>query len=299
MMIDINIFSFFSGAGFLDLGFEIEPSYRIVYVNEFHQAFNDIYKYARNKMNIPVPTYGHHVEDITILLEKENLKNLKKLVKESQEHRLTGFIGGPPCPDFSVAGKNKGKEGENGKLSGTYTELICATKPDFFLFENVKGLYRTAKHREFFELLKSKFRKAGYALTEKLVNAIEYGAPQDRERIILIGFQKSKAKQLNIPVKKTELLDFPWDKYKNYSIEQIKECPWPKTSPFQEDIVTTPPAGIINELTVECWWEKNDVTHHPNASMYFQPRAALAMSGSSPARSGRCAPSASSSSRTA
>ena len=72
---NINIFSFFSGAGFLDLGFEIEPSYRIVYVNEFHQAFNDIYKYARNKMNIPEPIYGHHVEDITKLLEKNKQHN--------------------------------------------------------------------------------------------------------------------------------------------------------------------------------------------------------------------------------
>lgn len=101
---------------------------------------------------------------------------------------MTGIIGGPPCPDFSVAGKNKGKEGENGKLSGTYVRLICETRPDFFLFENVKGLYRTAKHREFFEHLKSQLIEADYLLTEQLINSIEFGAPQDRDRIILIGF---------------------------------------------------------------------------------------------------------------
>ena len=49
----MNIFSFFSGAGLLDLGFEMEPSYTIVYVNEYHKAFDNIYKYARQKMNIP------------------------------------------------------------------------------------------------------------------------------------------------------------------------------------------------------------------------------------------------------
>ena len=272
----INIFSFFSGAGFLDLGFEMEPAYNILYVNEFHKAFNDIYQYARQKMNIPNPKYGHHVEDITLLLHKENLNYLKALVQESKEHDLTGFIGGPPCPDFSVAGKNRGKEGENGKLSGTYTELICATKPDFFLFENVKGLYRTAKHRAFFEQLKEKLKKAGFVLSERLVNAIEYGVPQDRDRIILIGFQKSKAKQLNLPFKNTELLAFPWEAHKMYSIGQIKECPWPKTSTYHNDIATMPPEGIIKELTVQYWWEKNDVIHHPNANMYFQPRAALA-----------------------
>ena len=48
----MNIFSFFSGAGFLDLGFEIEGHYNIVFVNEFHKAFNDVYQYARQNMNL-------------------------------------------------------------------------------------------------------------------------------------------------------------------------------------------------------------------------------------------------------
>ena len=271
-----NIFSFFSGAGFLDLGFEMEPCYQIVYVNEFHRAFNDIYRYSRQKMNIPEPRYGHHVEDITTLLQKEKLNAIKELIEKSKAETLTGIIGGPPCPDFSVAGKNRGKEGGNGKLSGTYTEIICKTHPDFFLFENVKGLYRTAKHREFFEQLKRKFRRAGYVLTERLVNAIEYGAPQDRERIILIGFHKDCAAKLYLPVKRGELLDFPWEKYKKYTIEEIKQCPWPKTSPYTPDIKTVAPSGIIEELSVEYWWQKNDVENHPNAQMYFQPRAGIA-----------------------
>lgn len=272
----INIFSFFSGAGFLDLGFEMESGYQVVYVNEFHQAFDDIYRYSRQKMNIAEPIYGHHVEDITTLLQKDKLNTIKDLIAKSKAETLTGIIGGPPCPDFSIAGKNKGKEGENGKLSGTYTEIICKTRPDFFLFENVKGLYRTAKHREFFEQLKRKFRRAGYVLTERLVNAIEYGAPQDRERIILIGFHKDSASQLHLPTKGGELLDFPWEKYKKYTIEEVRQCSWPKTSPYNPEIRTTAPTGIIEELTVERWWQKNDVDHHPNAQMYFQPRAGLA-----------------------
>ena len=275
IMNEINIFSFFSGAGFLDLGFEMEPSYQVVYVNEFHKAFNDIYRYSRQKMNIAEPIYGHHVEDITTLLQKDKLNAIKELIAKSKSETLTGIIGGPPCPDFSVAGKNKGKEGENGKLSGTYTEIICKTQPDFFLFENVKGLYRTAKHREFFEQLKKKFRRAGYIMTERLVNAIEYGAPQDRERIILIGFHKDCASQLHLPTKGGELLNFPWEKYKKFSVEEIKQCPWPNTSPYNPEIKTDAPEGIIEELTVEHWWHKNDVEHHPNAQMFFQPRAGL------------------------
>ncbi len=271
----INIFSFFSGAGFLDLGFETEPYYNIVYVNEFHKAFNDIYQYSRKKMGLPLPKYGHHVEDITELLQEDKLATLIELLRKSKKEKITGIIGGPPCPDFSVAGKNKGKDGENGKLSGTYTKIICSTKPHFFLFENVKGLYRTAKHREFFEQLKDRFKKAGYCLTEKLVNAIEYGAPQDRERIILIGIHKSTVKQLNIPVSGTELLDFPWDKYKPYQLDDIKSRPWPIASPYNENSILPAPNGIIKELTVEYWWEKNDVEHHPNANMFFKPRAGI------------------------
>lgn len=271
----INIFSFFSGAGFLDLGFEKVPSYNIVYVNEFHKAFNDIYKYTREKMNIPEPQYGHYVGDITELLQKDNLTGLKLIVNQSKSNHLTGIIGGPPCPDFSVAGKNRGKDGENGKLSGTYARIICNTKPHFFLFENVKGLYRTAKHREFFEQLKTKFNKSGYYLTERLVNAIEYGAPQDRERIILIGIHRTVVKQLTLPTSGMELLDFPWDKYKVYSIEDIKSHPWPMTSTYKENSIIPVPDGIIKELTVEYWWEKNDVEHHPNANMYFKPRAGI------------------------
>ena len=56
--------------------------------------------------------------------------------------------------DFSIAGKNKGRDGINGKLSSSYVKLIANMKPDFFLFENVKGLWRTARHREYFEELK-------------------------------------------------------------------------------------------------------------------------------------------------
>ena len=270
-----NIFSFFSGAGFLDLGFELAGHYDVVYVNEFHKAFNDVYKYSRERMGLPEPKYGHHVEDITTLLEPEKIILLQRQIEESKKRRLTGIIGGPPCPDFSVAGKNRGKDGENGKLSGTYTEIICQTHPDFFLFENVKGLYRTARHRAFFEQLKNQFRESGYSLTEKLINTLEYGVPQERERIILIGIHETLINNSRIPARDGELLDFPWDKYRKYDMEQIRACNWPTTSPYRENVPTPVPDGIIEELTVQYWWEKNDVMNHPNAGMYFQPRAGL------------------------
>lgn len=271
----MNIFSFFSGAGFLDLGFEKTLGCKVVYVSEFHEPFNHIYQYSRYHMGIQPPQFGHHVEDITTLLDKENLKRLKALVRQSKNEDITGFIGGPPCPDFSVAGKNRGRYGDNGKLSGTYADLICSLKPDFFLFENVKGLYRTARHREFFEQLKTKLCESGYYLTEQLINALEFGAPQDRDRIILIGVQKSVANKKKLKLEDNKLLDFPWSKYKKYSLDEVRSLPWPERSPYQEGVITTCPPEVIPELTVQYWWDKNDVTHHRNNYMYFKPKAGL------------------------
>jgi DNA (cytosine-5)-methyltransferase 1 len=131
------IFSFFSGVGFLDLGFE-KSGYEIAYVNEIHRPFLEAYKYSRQRMNISQPLYGYFEGDIERCLSGDEKKNLTRLVTSTKkENRLVGFIGGPPCPDFSVGGKNRGQYGENGKLSKIYIDLICKQKPDFFVFENV------------------------------------------------------------------------------------------------------------------------------------------------------------------
>lgn len=274
----MNIFSFFSGAGFLDLGFELQGHYNIVFVNEFHEAFNRIYRYARQNIGIAEPRYGHHVEDITEYVDgthEDKMQRLLGWVEESKEEELTGFIGGPPCPDFSVAGKNRGRDGENGKLSETYARLICTALPDFFLFENVKGLYRTARHRAFFEELKQQFRDNRYCLTEQLVNSLEFGAPQDRDRIILIGVRQNIADRLNLKTDNGCLADFPWEVHKKYKLEEIQNIQWSDKTPYNEGVETEMPKEIIEELTVEHWWKKNDVMHHPNEDMFFKPRAGI------------------------
>lgn len=62
----IGIFSFFAGAGFLDLGFETTGHYKTLFVNEFKDSFNQIYQFSRERMGIPSPTYGHHVGDVAV-----------------------------------------------------------------------------------------------------------------------------------------------------------------------------------------------------------------------------------------
>lgn len=261
------IFSFFSGSGFLDLGFETN-GFMIDLVNEFQPAFLDAYKYARNRMGLRSPKYGYFNIDINDFLNQRK-EELHSYIKETRsEGRMVGFIGGPPCPDFSIAGKNRGKEGDNGKLSQSYIDLIIEMQPDFFLFENVKGLWRTARHRAFFEELKSELVHAGYITTERLTNSLEYGAPQDRDRILLFGV---KAQILG----GTPISAFDWYKYQRFNLDDIKKINWPTTDIFIPDSKTECPPGLIKEITVQYWFEKNDVENHPNANDYFTPRNGL------------------------
>ncbi|MBD2502988.1 DNA cytosine methyltransferase [Anabaena azotica] len=272
------IFSFFAGAGFLDLGFETS-NFKIVYVNEIFSAFMEAYRYSREKLNLPLPEYGYHegeTADVSKLVEGSLAKNLLDIVQDCRQNNIVGFIGGPPCPDFSVGGKNRGYLGDNGKLSSAYIELICQNLPDFFLFENVKGLWKTKKHRQFFESLKIKLQTAGYILTERLINAIEYGVPQDRERIILLGFRKSYLHDLGISNNKDILaLDFPWNNKILYSQDKVFTYPWSQCEPFRENSTISCPEDIPQELTVEYWFRNNKVLSHPNSEHYFRPRAGM------------------------
>lgn len=272
-----KIFSFFSGAGFLDLGFE-KSGYQVVFANEISKEFAHGYRYAREKMGMPLPKYGLHEEDVCTYLPNmakglfpSTLDELQAQVDaERQDGSMVGFIGGPPCPDFSVAGKNKGAEGKHGVLSQVYMDLICTVRPDFFLFENVKGLWRTAKHKQFFDTLVQQAKKNGYYVTYRLVNALEYGAPQDRDRILMFGVKESflpKGDEQNT------MMSFPWVD-KGSSVDAIKKRQWPGVTPFCTR-QTKAPDDVLEELTVEYWFKKNDVEHHPNASDYFQPKAAL------------------------
>ncbi|AUU83866.1 DNA cytosine methyltransferase [Leclercia sp. LSNIH1] len=254
------LFSFFSGSGFLDLGFE-NAGYEVVFVNEFHPPFMEAYKYSREKLGKEPPRFGYaqkSIENIEHSVIKHSMETLKN------EGRLVGFIGGPPCPDFSIAGKNKGKDGENGKLSKSYVDMIIEMMPDFFLFENVKGLYRTLKHRAFFEQIKRELAAVGYILHERLINSIEYGAPQDRERIILVGF-------LNKNLAKT----FNWSE-QVFPNKEAFQYPWPTTNIVKENSTVECPEDIPMELTIEHWFEKNDVSNHANAKHVFTARAGLA-----------------------
>ncbi len=270
----MKIFSFFSGLGFLDLGFE-DTEYEVVYVNEIHEPFLEAYKYAREKMDYPKPPLGYEQQDILKLLNPSKIEWFKDEIRKYREdNHPVGFIGGPPCPDFSVGGKNRGRKGDNGKLSGTYVEIVKQASPDFFLFENVKGLWRTKKHRAFYEELKKKLEE-DFVLTERLINSIEFGVPQDRDRIILLGFNKDFIERTEAKIDQENIdTHFPWHKYTSGKGEEIFELNWADTDDFKPNSKRAFKNSVPKELTVQHWFEKNKVDEHPNATHHFIPRAA-------------------------
>jgi DNA (cytosine-5)-methyltransferase 1 len=260
-----GIFSFFSGCGILDLGFE-ENGFEILFVNEFNPEFMIAYKHSRKILKKKAPIFSYSEESIDVFLSLTNKNKLISNIKNAKnEFSTIGFIGGPPCPDFSVAGKNKGHTGENGRLSQSYIDLIISIKPDWFLFENVRGLWKTKKHREFYDNLKNQLEIAGYELSDKLLNSLEFGAPQDRERVFLFGTLKKL--KLNTPEK------FNFLKYKKFDINEIKNSEWPEKTKFGSDYF-----GVKNlpNLSVQYWFDKNSVDSHPNSKNAFTARAGLA-----------------------
>lgn len=269
-MSKIKIYSFFSGCGLLDLGME-NAGFNIVMVSEKYKPFMEAYKYSRKKMGLSKPEHGYFNDDICDYLKADSIIN--KIIAEDKKSSIIGFIGGPPCPDFSTAGKNKGEKGDNGKLSKTYFDLIAKEEPDFFVFENVKGLWKTKKHKEFYDKMYRKMRRKGYYIIDKLLNSLEYGVPQERERVIMIGIKaENKEQRSNL---KEQIANFNWGRTAHNTLEMIKNIEWPTEEAFAENNVTVMPEEIIEELTVQYWFDKNDVENHANSNNFFQPRAGL------------------------
>jgi DNA (cytosine-5)-methyltransferase 1 len=162
-------------------------------------------------------------------------------------------------------------------LSRSYIDAIQAFQPDFFLFENVLGLWRTAKHRAFFEELKSYLALSGYVMSQQLINAIQYGVPQDRDRIILFGVKRHLVASSMVEDEgspgylATGVI--PWPVFTKYPGRTAFDYPWPKTVPFAEDSCLPQPQGIPLELTVEYWFRQNRVSQHANSIRCFRPRA--------------------------
>lgn len=264
--VKIPIISFFTGAGFLDLGFELE-GFEGVWHNEFNSHFIDGFQYGMSKAlnrNFKIE-YNGSISDAD-----SNLIVKKAFGGKVGSPDLFGVIGGPPCPDFSVGGKNKGHFGDNGRLSEVYVERILEISPTFFVFENVKGLYKTAKHRSFLDRLINKLEQVGgYRIDHRLLNALEFGVPQDRERVFIIGFKNDWLKKREVKIDIGQRNWYPWPEDSRY-VGAKNKYDWPEVSPFGSNIPK--PRNIPKELMVWSVLEnQEELLKMPNGSDFFKP----------------------------
>jgi len=259
----ISLFSFFSGLGLLDLGFE-KNNYKIVESFEINNKISQMNEFTRQQMDLENPTFGINNIDIQELLSSTYLKD-KILSLKQEQNSLVGFIGGPPCPDFSIAGKNKGAEGDNGKLTSVYFKLICENNPDFFVFENVKGIWSTKRNKEFLLDNIEVLKQHDYSIVYNIYNSLDFNVVQDRDRFIMIGIKNN--------IISCEMLKRDFFCSKLFASQIIKKLNWPTTNKFISNSTLKNPNNIILPLTVQYAFEKNDVTNHYNYDEYFVPRS--------------------------
>ena len=113
---------------------------------------------------------------------KCDLGNEKLAISEIKKFNPDIIIGGPPCQDFSSAGK-RNENGGRGDLTLSYAKIVSAIRPEWFLMENVSRIIKTNKFIEAKEI----FKRAGYGLTWTILDASLCGVPQKRKRFIMVG----------------------------------------------------------------------------------------------------------------
>lgn len=264
----IPLLSFFTGGGFLDLGFAL-AGFEIVWTNESNNVFAHMYEFAASSFNTPCNA-GKMLPSISDRRSIENISagEIVKAAFPGGRPGLFGIIGGPPCPDFSNGGKHKGHEGDQGRLSKTYVDRICSIKPSFFVLENVHGLIGRKKHRAFLETLEKQLEGTGYCLDRNLLNSLDFGLAQDRARVFLIGVRQGLLEAcLGKRIEISEREWFPWPKIEQHH-DAKKRFIWPDVT--EQGEVPVRPDEIPEELMV-VYLLSNIPDDLPNAKEGFKP----------------------------
>lgn len=181
-----KVFSLFSGCGGMDLGliggFEFLDKYYESNPFQIEQALD----FDEKAVKMYNENFNHKCEVRDVL----TLKN-----EEVVDHDI--MIGGFPCQSFSIVAQNPkrlGYKDDRGKLFFEMCRILKDKKPRFFIAENVKGLL-SANKGEAFKLIISEFEKCGYTVKHCLLNSKNYGIPQKRERVFIVGFKYQKDAQ--------------------------------------------------------------------------------------------------------
>ncbi len=156
----VDLFSGCGGMslGFINAGFEVVASYEL---------WDQAVLCSRANFNHPIT--------------RMDLSDTECAVADIRKYNPDLIIGGPPCQDFSTAGKRL--ESDRAVLTKCFAKIICSVKPDYFVMENVGQITKS----ESYAFSRKLFKENGYGLTETLLDASRCGVPQRRKRFICIG----------------------------------------------------------------------------------------------------------------
>lgn len=173
----MKIIDLFSGVGGLSQGFEWNGFEPVVAIDFWDDAIKTYNHNRKNKVGVSM--------DVT-QFNDELLTNILK------EHKIDGIIGGPPCQGFSTARLSNATE-KIGKINESRNHLylefyrtVNIVRPKFFLIENVRGLV-SANKGAFVKDIIERFGGIGYNVSYKILNASDYGVPQNRQRVFFVG----------------------------------------------------------------------------------------------------------------
>lgn len=282
-----EILSLFTGGGFLDIGFfnngfqireaiEIEKTF-IKGHNFGLQSYFEHSKnyYIKNKLVVNIP--------IDRAIDASDDDEICRL--GMAYHNISGVIGGPPCQDYSTGGKNAGATGDRGRLIFSYYKIIEQVMPSFLLFENVTGLINTKTHKkEGFDLLVNKLENLGYEIWYDVLNSLEYGLPQDRPRVVVVGFRNDIINTLtgagfilekDNNVLKGQTSDNTIFRWPLVTFPEAKNQKWPSRWPFKSrikasDVEQIP--DIYKSMTVDYAF-KGLNQNTPNQLEHFKPKS--------------------------
>ena len=155
---------------------------------------------------------------------EKNLGDITK-IKELPKHNI--LTAGVPCQSWSIAGRNLGVDDDRGQLWNDTIFLLNQSKPDAFIFENVKGLV-DPRNKNALTYILERIKEAGYTANYYVLNSFDYGVPQNRIRIYIVGFlNKAFAEKFKIPKpleKKIKLADILSD-FNEETIQSKNELP--------------------------------------------------------------------------
>jgi len=253
----IPIISFFTGGGFLDMGFE-EAGFDTIFSNEYIPEFAELFKAGMNTWSISKRIDKKYEISSTESIATLTPDKIECVAFPHGKPKMWGIIGGPPCQDFTMNGKMNGFDGDRGKMTIIFFNRIKKMQPTFFVMENVTGLLHNKDNRERLDRIIEGHCKQDYYLDRFTLNAIDYGVPQNRERVFIIGLKKDSFNPTIKENSDNELFDLAFDipipKYK----DAIKTYIWPSMNPFGDNPIK--PENIPKDLCVEsCLISKKDI----------------------------------------